>query len=361
MRLPSNRRLVAALVVAGCALPIAVAGADVQGKIGASRAKDHALQGSIGADSKKINEFQGRIDDLRRTLAGLTQSLQIQEAQLSSLQGRLRSARSRLADLKRRSVHDQQVLADQLVGQYEAPHPDFVTVVLNARGFAQLLELANGLKRVSDQNARVVAQVRRSRVAVAHQTTSLVSLEAQQQRVTAAALVQRDEVDQLKQQLIGKQVTVYRSRAAKRAHLARLRSHRAALEKRLAAIQSAFSGAGPGLPSGGAPGFANHGGAFGFFQAPGTNYSYGDEPRIAARLDVMGKALHLHLLGLSGYRTPQHSVEVGGFANDPHTRGQASDTPGLEGVPEATLNHYGLTRPFAGAAEADHVQLVGSI
>lgn len=78
---------------------------------------------------------------------------------------------------------------------------------------------------------------------------------------------------------------------------------------------------------------------------------------IVARLDALGKALQLHLEGISGYRTPQHSVEVGGFADDPHTRGQASDTPGVEGVPEATLERFCLTRPFGGAAEADHIQL----
>jgi hypothetical protein len=101
-------------------------------------------------------------------------------------------------------------------------------------------------------------------------------------------------------------------------------------------------------------------GEYGFFPAAGTNYSVGEEPQIAARLNTLGKALHLHLIGISGYRTPQHSVEVGGFANDPHTRGEASDTPGVEGVPEATLNRFGLTRPFPGAAEADHIQLAGS-
>src|SRR5207237_9999209 len=99
------------------------------------------------------------------------------------------------------------------------------------------------------------------------------------------------------------------------------------------------------------------GGPWGFFQAPGTNYSVGSEPEIASRLDRLGKALHIHLVGISGYRSPQHSVEVGGFANDPHTRGEASDTPGVEGVSEATLNRFGLTRPFAGASEADHIQL----
>ena len=50
-------------------------------------------------------------------------------------------------------------------------------------------------------------------------------------------------------------------------------------------------------------------------------------------------------------------MEVGGFANDPHTQGRASDTPGVEGVPEATLRQFGLTRPFPGAHEADHIQL----
>jgi hypothetical protein len=96
--------------------------------------------------------------------------------------------------------------------------------------------------------------------------------------------------------------------------------------------------------SGGAP--ITVGGEYGFFPAPVTNYSVGEEPVIAARLTALGKALHLHLIGLSGYRTPQHSVEVGGFADDPHTRGEASDTPGVEGVPESTLLQFGLTRPF---------------
>jgi len=99
------------------------------------------------------------------------------------------------------------------------------------------------------------------------------------------------------------------------------------------------------------------GGSYGFFPAAGKNYSVGEEPQIAERLDALGRALHLHLIGISGYRTPQHSVAVGGSANDPHTHGEASDTPGVEGVSEATLRRFGLTRPFAGAAEADHIQL----
>src|SRR5581483_1646177 len=146
-------------------------------------------------------------------------------------------------------------------------------------------------------------------------------------------------------------------KANKQAELRKVQHQLAVLQARAAAAQSASfssSSGGVGFTGGG---FSPHGGDYGFFPAPGTNYSVGEEPEIAARLDALGKALQLHLIGLSGYRSPQHSVEVGGFADDPHTRGEASDTPGVEGVPEATLLRFGLTRPFAGAAEADHIQL----
>ncbi len=102
-----------------------------------------------------------------------------------------------------------------------------------------------------------------------------------------------------------------------------------------------------------------HGGR-GFTAGPGTVYTVGQEPQIAQRLDALGRALHLRLIGISGYRTPAHSLAVGGFAEDPHTRGAASDTPGTETIPESTLERFGLTRPFPGAAEADHIQLLGT-
>lgn len=345
--------------------------ADLQSEINASKQKDNQLEGSINQDDKTIQGFDGRISDLRERLAGLQASLDGEAAQLASLQTRLRDAKSHLTILRLSYVRDRKVLAHQLVGQYEAPQPSLVDVVLQSHGFADLLETADRFKDVARHNAMIATTVKNARTRVGKETAQLTELEATQERVTASAAAQRDQIAQLKLAVVQKQLTYIQSKSQKSAQLTALRHTRGQLEKRLAKIQAAAVpgvtasaasvGTGPGLPSGGAPPWSPHSGAYGFFQAPGTNYSVGDTPRIAARLDVMGKALHLHLIGLSGYRTPQHSVEVGGFANDPHTRGQASDTPGLEGVPEATLNHYGLTRPFGGVAELDHVQLVGSI
>ncbi len=189
------------------------------------------------------------------------------------------------------------------------------------------------------------------------------------QRIVDGAIVQRDEIARLRLQAVGEQVKIVRARTRDRGQLGALQQQEHGLQHTLSKIQAQETAAGAAPTSGtiGGPGpgvtnapFVSHGGSTGFFQAPGTNYSVGVEPIIAARLDRLGKALGLHLIGISGYRTPQHSVEVGGFANDPHTRGEASDTPGVEGVSEATLEQFGLTRPFGGAAEADHIQLLGS-
>jgi peptidoglycan hydrolase CwlO-like protein len=333
--------------------------AQLQRRLSAARAHERALQSSIHSDTRRINRVQARIDDVRARLNALQASLDVEHAELVKIEGELRAARGRLAFLQLQLAHDEQVLAEQLVAGYEAPQPDIVTVVLRSKGFADLLERVDALKRVSRRNAQTVVQVRAERLAVAAQATRLADVERRQRAVTIAARVQRNEVAQLRLALVSRQHLYAGARRRKAARLRVLQARGRRLERQLAKFRVAFGGV-PGGARYSGGGFGPHGGEFGFFPAAGTNYSVGSEPQIAARLDALGRALHLHLIGISGYRSPQHSVEVGGFANDPHTRGEASDTPGIEGVPEATLERFGLTRPFGGAAEADHIQLLGS-
>ena len=176
----------------------------------------------------------------------------------------------RLVQNQRQYASYRQILANQLVGDYESPSPTLVDVVMESRGWEDLITRVTNLRAIASENTRAVRSVMSARVAVTAEARRLARIEVR----TAA----------------------------------------------------------------------------------GTNYSVGEEPIIAARLDSLGRAAQLHLIGISGYRTPAHSVEVGGFTDDPHTRGQASDTPGVEGVPEATLEEFCLTRPFGGAREADHIQ-----
>jgi hypothetical protein len=110
----------------------------------------------------------------------------------------------------------------------------------------------------------------------------------------------------------------------------------------------------------------------GFVADPGTVQSVGQLPALTARLDQLAKGLGIVIYGISGYRTPAHSVAVGGFADDPHTKGQAEDIgvnsllrSSAAQISEAQLAQYGLYRPFdpsdsPGNTEVNHVQLIPS-
>jgi hypothetical protein len=110
----------------------------------------------------------------------------------------------------------------------------------------------------------------------------------------------------------------------------------------------------------------------GFVADPGTVQSVGRLPVLTARLDQLAKALRIVIYGISGYRTPAHSVAVGGFADDPHTKGQAEDIgvnsllrSSAAQISEAQLAQYGLYRPFdpsddPGNTEVNHIQLIPS-
>jgi peptidoglycan hydrolase CwlO-like protein len=335
----------------------------LEGKIAASQAREGELHSGIGADTHQIEGFQGNIDDLQTRLDALESSLATERNLLASLKSQLHDARTHLAALQVQLGRDRQVLVAQLIASYESPPPDIATVVLQAHGFADLIERLDDLQAISRENAGATIHVAEEQKAVTVQAAQLATLEASHARETSAVLVQRDEVSQLHLALVDRQLKYIRARDRKSSELGVLESHKQSLEhelSKLAVSELAAEGVANAY-TGPVSGFSSSPeGAYGFFPAAGTDYSVGEEPTLAAHLNALGLALHLHLIGISGYRSPSHSVEVGGFADDPHTRGEASDTPGVEGVPEATLARFGLIRPFPGPAEADHIQLLGS-
>ncbi len=108
----------------------------------------------------------------------------------------------------------------------------------------------------------------------------------------------------------------------------------------------------------------------GFVADPGTVQSVGQLPVLTARLGQLARALGVVIYGISGYRSPAHSIAVGGFADDPHTKGLAEDIgvnsllrSSAAQISEAQLAQYGLYRPFDPSdspanTEVNHIQLI---
>jgi peptidoglycan hydrolase CwlO-like protein len=353
--------LIAAVVIVVLALRAGPAAADLAARYQSGQQRAQQLQSEISGESQQIQQFQGSISSLQQRLSGVQQSVDVQEQQLRSTTDALTAARGRLTSLRAAFKHDRVALAAQLRAQYESPPPSLVNVVVSAGGFNQLVNSLSDMSKLRRANARTVAALQIAKAQVTVETKHLATVQARRKRSTAAVVVERDNLAQLKLTIVDKQLKVKSTKNADTTQLSALKRTLQRQAKKLDAEASQAE-----LVSGGAPvaapagcintPFVAHGGEFGFFQAPGTNYTVNQEPVIAARLDALGKALQLHLIGLSGYRTPEHSVEVGGFADDPHTKGEASDTPGVEGVAESVLEQFCLTRPFPGPAEADHIQ-----
>jgi peptidoglycan hydrolase CwlO-like protein len=369
-----TRMIGVARIVAGrtaCALAVLAAAifglraipahADLAARYQQGQQRAQQLQQQISGESQQIQQFQGSIDSLQQRLAGVQRSVDEQERQLRQTIDELAAARTRLRSVRAAYARDRKQLAAQLRAQYESPPPSLVNVVVSAGGFNQLVNQVSYMAKLRRSNERTVAAVQAAKRQLTMLTKRLTAVRARRKRTTAAVVTERDNLAQLKLTIVDKQIALKRARHANSSQLTALKSRLQREAKKLDAIAARAEMSSGGAPVSAPAGCVNtpfvaHGGDYGFFQAPGTDYSVNQEPVIAARLDALGKALKLHLIGLSGYRTPEHSVEVGGYADDPHTRGEASDTPGVEGVPESVLEQYCLTRPFPGPAEADHIQ-----
>jgi len=357
------RRLAISLLLcaAGGGALASAGAADLTSRYQAGQARSLKLRARIQSETDRIQGLEGTIGSLQARLDAVQRSVSVQERLLGDVARRLAADRTRIAQLRARYALDLRALATQLRADFESPPPTLVNVMVDSGGFGDLLHGVSDLTAIERHNTQVAESVRATRAALEIAARRLSQVRARRLRATAAVLVERADIAQLKGSIVNRELGAARARNQDTGQLSALRRTLAReaqiLDQRAAAAQTLSSG-GVVAPPGGCVNtpLVAHGGEYGFFPLSGTNYSVNEEPVLAARLDQLGRALQLHLIGISGYRTPQHSVEVGGFADDPHTRGEASDTPGVEGVPESTLQEFCLSRPFPGAPEADHIQ-----
>jgi peptidoglycan DL-endopeptidase CwlO len=184
MRKPTNRpglhrrftllALGALLMVGGV---LAVAGGApaqdleaIQSRIDASRAhlddKQSQLQHEkdrAGVLSTTIQKYGDQLDQLRGEVATLQNRIAIVQAQLRKKEAELEEARARLAALRERLERSLRILRQRLVAIYESHTPDAMTVILNSRGFDDMLSRYDYLQRIQEQDTAIAVRVKRLR------------------------------------------------------------------------------------------------------------------------------------------------------------------------------------------------------
>src|SRR3954453_7337928 len=151
-----------------------------------NRDRDRVLTTDVSAFNHRIGRLERSIASLQRRQRAFQADLDRKRDLLVRTQDDLRNQRARLARLRARLQTSRRVLATRLVEVYESDEPDIVTVILHSDGFAQLLENAEYLDRINEQDARVLGAVRDAKTDATATTHRLPVLERRQQQGPAA-------------------------------------------------------------------------------------------------------------------------------------------------------------------------------
>jgi peptidoglycan hydrolase CwlO-like protein len=212
--------------------------AQLQQRISAGQGKVSSLQSQVGAASGKLSQLNSSIGSLEAQISRIQSDLDAKRAELIRLQLQLNAARKRLAQLQALETRGEAALSRQLVSTYETDHPDLMTVVLESKGFQDLLERLSFAQKIQRQDVQIVTQVRRTRRQVTAVAVRLGSLEVRQQALTEQVLHERNSLAGARLSLVQQRLAVARSRAAKAGQLANARSQVGDLQNQLNKLQA---------------------------------------------------------------------------------------------------------------------------
>ncbi len=209
-----------------------------QGKIGRKKGTERVLSQDIARWTGRIRSLQGRIGTLQGRQNVIQSGLDRAQGQLDRTRADLRFQRARAVRLRARLAEGRKLLAARLVERYQADTPDMVSVILSSKGFAELLERGEFLRRINDQDERIIRVVASARVDARDNAEQLGSLATRQATLTARIAERRNAVAGVKQELIDTRVGYDRTRDGKANALSNIREDRHKLEGSLSAMKA---------------------------------------------------------------------------------------------------------------------------
>ena len=288
--------------------------------IASKKAREQRLSGAVARLTRLERATAREVAIMQRRVATVQRELGAAQAILDATVARRERARARALRLRSRLAESRAQLARLLRERYAGGRPDALSVVLEADGFASLLETVEFLRRIQDADEKILAAVRGGRRDALGQRRVLTRLAAERRRAAAVVRRRHAALTSMAEGLRARRASLARARAARVAALRGSRSSRRRAEKALARLlaerRRAIAQVGPGGPwaipwvvvqceSGGQNVPPNSAGASGYYQfmpatwrglGGSTPHAYlaskGEQDRLAARLWDGGRGAH---------------------------------------------------------------------
>ena len=221
-------------------LPLAVLVALLGGSVPAQgqeslRAAAARLRAAVAAEQARIADTREGLADAERRLAVLDARARKRRQQLDDTQDKLVQTRVRLTRLERKQALAEKLLAANLRSRYMGGEPTFMTVVLNANGFNDLITRFEFQRRIARRNASVLGDTRDARIKVKGMTNDLKVLRTKYSVLARDAEADATRADTIRTVLLNREQRQLRRRDGTAAQLTRVRGRIAAIERRQAA------------------------------------------------------------------------------------------------------------------------------
>jgi cell wall-associated NlpC family hydrolase len=256
-RLASICALAACVAVAGTVLGTAGAGGQsLSGKIDSKANRAEYLRSVVAAETAKIRASSAGLARAQRRLGTLQADAAAQRAELQALHEKFARARDRLTRLVNLQRNSTGALRANLQAAYRNGEPDIVSVVITARGFTDLLEKTEFLKRIAKRNATIMDVARTSRAQVKRQTERLAAMQKREVAIARRLNRKREAAQAVETALLREREKHLARSNFRRAELREVQGQLASLREKLA--RSARAGiatnaGGPVQPPPGAP------------------------------------------------------------------------------------------------------------
>ncbi len=174
------------------------------------------INARIEAISEREHQLKLQLDRLQGKQDVAQADLDRKAARQRELQQQLGVAKARLARLKKRLAYAKAVLSERVVEVYKQGEPDIVTVVLESKGFNELVERANYLERIAKQDQFKINRVTELKKSTRAQSVKLAGLEQRQSQLVATVTRERDGIAAAKGRVIAKRGPLLREIAKQR-------------------------------------------------------------------------------------------------------------------------------------------------
>jgi septal ring factor EnvC (AmiA/AmiB activator) len=206
-------------------------------QLGSTESREQSLSAKIQGLDAQVNSLAGQVSLVQSRENEARARLAQENAQLAQARGQVAQELVRLARLRRILHLARRALAAELVSQYEQPQESFISLLVNAGGFQQLLDQIQYVSSARQHEQTVLLVARRAQAETVAASQRLLDLEVQDARAAGTTATQASALEGMSSLLTSREQALADERSAQSTALAATKAKGAQLTQAIATIQ----------------------------------------------------------------------------------------------------------------------------